>query len=99
MKNNTQKVVVLENISSPYITKAIFFITDNANDNISIVSDAERIVDDYLADLTKLSTTKIYKASEKVKKRRRLNGLLYFALLLISSGILISVIEGIKHIF
>ena len=49
MKNKTKKVVILENLSSPYVHQAIIVLKDFSpiNENKAI-SDAERIVNDYL---------------------------------------------------
>lgn len=49
MKNSTRKVVILENITSPYIQQAIIVLNEYAAVKESkVIYDAERIVDEYL---------------------------------------------------
>lgn len=64
MKNNTRKIVVLDNLNSPRIEQAIFILRDTSPICESdAVSEAQRIVNTYLASLSNPSMQK------KQKKR------------------------------
>lgn len=52
MSNNTRKIVVLSKLNSPRIEQAIFILRDEVNVSESdAVSEAQRIVDNYLKSL------------------------------------------------
>lgn len=53
MKNNTRKIVVLNNIDSPRIEQAIFILKEEAScpDESAAVAEAQRIVDTYVKNL------------------------------------------------
>ena len=51
MNNNTRKIVVLNNLKSPRIEQAIFILRDeNVTNEADAVSEAQRIVEAYLAE-------------------------------------------------
>ena len=52
MKDLTKKVVILENLASPYVHQAIIVMRDyNPKLEAKAVIEAERIVDAYLSDM------------------------------------------------
>ncbi len=64
MKNNTRKIVVLDRLNSARIEQAIFILRDeNGICESDAVSEAERIVNNYLASLSEP-----YAIKEKKKK-------------------------------
>ena len=73
MKNSTHKVVILENVSSPYIHQAIIVLNDMASGRESkAVNDAEKIVDDYLRrSFSEKEDNKIYSGCNNKPKRRK----------------------------
>ena len=53
MSNNTRKIVVLNNIDSPRIEQAIFILRDEVTvSENDAVSEAQKIVDNYLKSLS-----------------------------------------------
>lgn len=59
MSNNTRKIVVLSKLNSPRIEQAIFILRDEVNVSESdAVSEAQRIVDNYLKSLSDSSPAK-----------------------------------------
>lgn len=62
MKNNTRKIVVLNKLNSPRIEQAIFILRDEVNVSESdAVSEAQRIVDNYVKSLSAASPQKTAK--------------------------------------
>lgn len=93
MKNSTRKVVILDNITSPYIQQAIIVLNEKAILSESkVISDAERIVNEYLKrnGYSYNDTTKIYE-SRKNKKNKRFFGFLTTALIVISLTLYFSI--------
>jgi len=89
VKNTTKKVVILENITSPYIHQAIIVLNDyNPSKESKIITDAEKIVNDYLEkNLLSEEDIKIYSnksAGKKTKKKRY--GIIFSALMILSSA-------------
>lgn len=46
--NFSKRVIILNNVKSPEIAQAIFILRDKSVDDFSAVTEAERIVDEYL---------------------------------------------------
>jgi len=68
VKNSTRKVVILDNITSPYIQQAIIVLNEKAVLSESkVISDAERIVNEYLKrnGYCGNDTTKVYENIQK----------------------------------
>ena len=80
MKDLTKKVVILENLASPYVHQAIIVMRDyNPKLEAKAVIEAERIVDAYLSDMK-------LKSGENRKRpiRRKSSYLAYLAVSAIS---------------
>ena len=68
MKDITKKVVILNNLSSPYICEAIIVLKDyNPRLESKVIADAEKIVTDYIANMKKNEQI-YYKSAQKGKK-------------------------------
>lgn len=83
MKNSTHKVVILENLTSPYIHQAIIVLNDyDPSKENKVISDAERIVNEYL-ERTKHDENdiKIYNGARRKKEQK--NNTLMSALILL----------------
>ena len=52
MKNNTRKIVVLDRLNSARIEQAIFILRDENDSESDAVSEAQRIVNNYLRSLS-----------------------------------------------
>ena len=52
MKNNTKKIVVLDRLNSARIEQAIFILRDENGSESDAVSEAERIVNNYLDSIS-----------------------------------------------
>ena len=64
MSNNTRKIVVLSKLNSPRIEQAIFILRDEVNVTESdAVSEAQRLVDNYLKSLSAAPPEKPHKKS------------------------------------
>ena len=62
MNNNTRKIVVLDKLDSSRIEQAIFILRDTKNISPSdAVSEAQRIVDDYLRTISQSTFKKTVK--------------------------------------
>lgn len=86
MKDLTKKVVILENLASPYVHQAIIVMRDyNPKLEAKAVIEAERIVNAYLSDM-KLKSGE----SKKRPIRRKSSYLLYLAVSVVS--VLVSVL-------
>ncbi len=46
--NFSKRVIILNNVKSPEIAQAIFILRDRCSDDFSAVTEAERIVDEFL---------------------------------------------------
>ena len=54
MNRTTQKVVIIDNIASPYIDRAIIILRDHSPAiQTKVIADAEKIVHDYLEKIKK----------------------------------------------
>ena len=87
MKNSTRKVVILDNITSPYIQQAIIVLNEKAVLSESkVISDAERIVNEYLKrnGYCGNDTTKVYENKQNKKNKSRYG---FFATVLIAFSI------------
>lgn len=73
MKNSTRKVVILDNVSSPYIHQAIIVLNDlSAGNESKAVSDAEKIVNEYLKrHANEEDDIKIYSKSSGVRRKKK----------------------------
>ena len=59
MNNNTRKIIVLNKLNSPRIEQAIFILRDEVNITESdAVSEAQKIVDNYLKSLANTQNKK-----------------------------------------
>ena len=68
MKDITKKVVILNNLSSPYICEAIIVLKDyNPRLESKVIADAEKIVTDYIDNMKKNEQI-YYKSAQKGKK-------------------------------
>ncbi len=68
MKDITKKVVILNNLSSPYICEAIIVLKDyNPRLESKVIADAEKIVTDYIENMKKNEQI-YYKSAQKGKK-------------------------------
>ena len=68
MNNNTRKIVVLNNLKSPRIEQAIFILRDeNVTNEADAVSEAQRIVEAYLAETRRPLMEKSSKSKNKNK--------------------------------
>ncbi len=86
MKDLTKKVVILENLASPYVHQAIIVMRDyNPKLEAKAVIEAERIVNAYLSDMK-------LKSGEGKKRpvRRKRSYLMYLAVSAVS--VLVSVL-------
>ncbi len=89
MKDITKKVVILENLASPYVHQAIIVMRDyNPKLETKAVIEAERIVNAYL-DNMKLKSGQVFK--KPVRKKHSF--LLYLAVSAISVLISIAVMK------
>lgn len=73
MKNSTRKVVILENITSPYIQQAIIVLKDyNPLFENKALFDAEKVVNDYLQKNGYISAapTKKYTTRKERNKKK-----------------------------
>lgn len=88
MKNTTKKVVILENITSPYIQQAIIVLNDyNPSMESKIITDAEKIVNDYLSKTTfPEKDTKIYYNNTLIKKKKRHCAAIFTAVMIVLSS-------------
>ena len=78
MKDLTKKVVILENLASPYVHQAIIVMRDyNPKLEAKAVIEAERIVDAYLSDM------KLKSGENRKRPIRRKNS--YLAYLAVSA--------------
>ena len=87
MKNSTRKVVILDNITSPYIQQAIIVLNEYTTvTETKVIGDAERIVNDYLKrnGYKSFENTKIYNN----KRNNKNKGMGIVALGLILTGII-----------
>lgn len=72
MKKIPRKVVILENLTSPYIHQAIIVLNDyKPNQETKVIMDAERVVNEYLKSHN-FSTvkTRVYDKEKKKKKTK-----------------------------
>lgn len=90
MKNTTKKVVILDNITSPYIQQAIIVLKDYVSvSETKIISDAEKIVNEYLEKNWLISdNTKQYLKSKKKKNKNKALLFISFSALLIGTVVL-----------
>ncbi len=70
MKKIPRKVVILENLTSPYIHQAIIVLNDyKPNQETKVIMDAERVVNEYLKSHSfSADNTKVYSRKKKKKK-------------------------------
>lgn len=62
MKNKEKKVIILDNLSSPFIAQAIIILHDGAQyDNDNIIKEAEKIVSGYFPQNKKIPPKKNHK--------------------------------------
>ena len=62
MKNKEKKVIILDNIASPFISQAIIILKDGAEyEENNIIKEAEKIVSGYFPKKTKKIPKKSYK--------------------------------------
>lgn len=74
MKNFTRKVVILENLTSPYIHQAIIVLNDyNPANETKVINDAEKIVSQYLIKNGYMDrdNTKTYVSKEHNKQKNK----------------------------
>ncbi len=91
MNKTTQRAVIIDNISSPYIEQAIIILRDFSSDNKSkVIADAEKVVRDYLekiksddSDITLWSRP----ANKKRKKEHKILKVCGIALLVIGLAV------------
>ncbi len=89
MKDLTKKVVILENLASPYVHQAIIVMRDfNPKLETKAVVEAERIVNAYL-DNMKLKNGQ----SARRPVRKRHSFLLYLAVAVVSALVTIAVMK------
>lgn len=50
--DTTKRVIILNRLNSPLIAQAIFILKDDAVNEFSAVAEAERIVEDFMANTT-----------------------------------------------
>lgn len=68
MRDITKKVVILNNLSSPYICEAIIVLKDyNPRLESKVIEDAEKIVSDYMEKIKKNGQT-VKRSAHKGKK-------------------------------
>lgn len=68
MRDITKKVVILNNLSSPYICEAIIVLKDyNPRLESKVIEDAEKIVSDYMEKIKKNEQT-VKRSAPKGKK-------------------------------
>lgn len=72
MKKIPRKVVILENLTSPYIHQAIIVLNDyKPSQETKVIMDAERVVNDYLKTHSfSPDKTKVYAKKKKNKSGR-----------------------------
>ncbi len=90
MKNTTHKVVILENLSSPYIQQAIIVLKKySPEQEEKILYDAERIVSEYMKNSRHCENdTKIYKKRKVTMKRRKMSpGVIFTCVSLLMIGV------------
>ena len=70
MKKIPRKVVILENLTSPYIHQAIIVLNDyKPSQETKVIMDAERVVNDYLKTHSfSADKTKVYSKNKKNNK-------------------------------
>jgi len=73
MNKTTQRVVIIDNISSPYIEQAIIILRDFSSENqAKIICDAEKVVRDYLEKMkTDDSDITLYSRPSDKKRRNK----------------------------
>ncbi len=82
MKNSTRKVVILENLTSPYVHQAIIVLNDYKPENENkVINDAEKVVNEYLKKngYIDFDKTKIYTMKQNAKKKN--HSCLWYALI------------------
>lgn len=96
MNKTTQRVVIIDNISSPYIEQAIIILRDfSASNQAKVIADAEKVVRDYLEKMkTDDSDITLY-SRPSVKKRKKSNKLIKLA---IFSLFTVAVIVAINYL-
>ncbi len=92
MKNNTRKIVVLNNIDSPRIEQAIFILKDEAScpDESAAVAEAQRIVDTYVKNLY---SPILKKQKKKPQLRLIFTAALYICSMVVLGAYLLSIIK------
>lgn len=72
MKKIPRKVLILENLTSPYIHQAIIVLNDyKPNQETKVIMDAERVVNEYLKSHNfSAEKTKVYSQKKNVKKNK-----------------------------
>ena len=98
MKNSTHKVVILENLTSPYIHQAIIVLKNYEPINESkVIFEAEKIVDDYLRKTRKTDNDiKIYERRAR-KKKKPLMGLIVVSCLFLMAAAGTIIISSALH--
>ena len=95
MKDITRKVVILDNITSPYIHQAIIVLKDKARDSgPAVMEEAERVVNEYLSKINTddMEVTLYSRPYEKAKKSK-LPFYMACALLALSAVLLFCIIR------
>ena len=92
MKNNTRKIVVLNNIDSPRIEQAIFILKEEAScpDESAAVKEAQRIVDTYVKNLY---SPILKKQKKKPQLRLIFTAALYICSMVVLGAYLLSFIK------
>ncbi len=87
MKDLTKKVVILNNFSSPYISEAIIVLKDyNPKLEGHIISEAEKIVSDYINNNT-VKIAKKERSYDTTVKRQKKNPHITFTVLIVLAAL------------
>lgn len=84
MKNFTRKVVILENLTSPYIHQAIIVLNDYSPANeTKVIKDAEKVVSQYLIKngYANADNTKTYVSERRKEQKSAVKGQVVFCAL------------------
>lgn len=76
----TKKVVILNKVKSPLISQAIFILKDEVENEFSALSEAERIVDEYIFGTKEQKKSKVYISAITVTAVTSIMLFLYFYL-------------------